>query len=183
MQVIHPLTMRHIQSADIPLRIKNVKNPNGPGTMIYPSENSSTSSSRRISPDRRAFMDAHGYEGIEQSRRTPTAITSKTNIIVLNISPNGSANRFQFMSEVIGRLATAQVVPDLMCTSEQSMSFAIHSNSKTQQTDILTNVGNVTVLDDMAIVSVIGHKMKNMVGIAGTQLREWFIMSFLTMNI
>lgn len=133
--------MKHLQSANIPLRIKNVKSPQGPGTMIYPSENANA---RRLSPDRRAFMDAHGYDGDDQSRRTPTAITSKNEVTVINIVPNGSTQRYQFLFEVLRCLAARQVVPDLMCTSEQSMSFAIHCETKTgDMISALTALGNV----------------------------------------
>jgi aspartate kinase len=146
--------MKHIQSANIPLRIKNVKSPQGPGTMIYPSENgpeggSGSNSPRRLSPDRRAFMDANGYEGDNQSRRTPTAITSRKEVTVMNIVPNGSTQRYQFLSEVLSCMSSRQVVPDLMCTSEQSMSFAIHDDAKTGRWEEvmseLTRLGNVRI--------------------------------------
>ncbi|GME94331.1 unnamed protein product [Ambrosiozyma monospora] len=39
-EVIHPFTMEQVIKAKIPIRIKNVENPNGEGTIIYP-ENTS----------------------------------------------------------------------------------------------------------------------------------------------
>lgn len=145
--------MKHLQSANIPLRIKNVKRPEGPGSTIYPSEKTSRGSpTRRLSPDRRAFMDAHGYEGEDDqtlSRRTPTAITSKTEIALINFLPSGTTtNKYEHLSEVLSRLVSLKVIPDLMCTSEQSVSFAVHMEAGAASVDdiasSLGSLGNVS---------------------------------------
>lgn len=88
-EVIHPLTIEQIDGAGIPLRLKNVMNPQGAGTIIHPSQ--STSFSRELpattetSPvhvdntsfakSKITFMTANGYYGPSQYRRKPTAVT------------------------------------------------------------------------------------------------------------
>jgi aspartate kinase len=141
--------MKHLQSANIPLHLKNVNSPQGLGTLIFPSDKTSQSNSRRASPDRRAFMNAHGYEGEDQSRRTPAAITSKKGIALINLVPNGTTNKYELLAEVISRLARLKIVPDLLCTSEQSVSFAIPIGSCSTTVDEIAEeiecFGNVSV--------------------------------------
>ena len=93
-------------------------------------------------------MNAHGYEGDEQRRRTPTAITSKNGMVLVNVVPNGTASKFEFLTGVISRLAQLKVVPDLMCTSEQSVSFAISPASRAISIDEL-----VAEIEHLGIVS------------------------------
>jgi aspartate kinase len=40
-EVIHPFTMEQVIRAQIPIRIKNVMNPQGSGTVIFPDQQSS----------------------------------------------------------------------------------------------------------------------------------------------
>lgn len=89
-EVIHPLTIEQIDDAGIPLRLKNVANPQGSGTIIYPSTSEVcphepsgllpsqglTESNLYSSNDKPSFMIANGYFGPGQYRRKPTAVTS-----------------------------------------------------------------------------------------------------------
>lgn len=89
-EVIHPLTIEQIDGASIPVRLKNVMNPSGDGTIIHASQKSppsprleetSTESlepedEARVAVSKTTFMTANGYYGPSQHRRKPTAVTT-----------------------------------------------------------------------------------------------------------
>jgi aspartate kinase len=88
-EVLHPLTIEQIDGAGIPLRLKNVMDPQGMGTIIHPSSRVSLPFSAVETPPRTpkherdveaagaklSFMAANGYYGPNQYRRKPTAVT------------------------------------------------------------------------------------------------------------
>ncbi|KAG4438651.1 hypothetical protein IFR05_005868, partial [Cadophora sp. M221] len=192
-EVIHPFTMDQVRQASIPLRLKNVKNPAGSGTIIYPSQSGvstpssssvAISSSTPTTPPLNAFipntntrissfMSANGYYGTSQSRRAPTALTTKGSIILVNIQSNRTTKSHGFLAEVFNRLDALGAVADLITSSEQSVSLALSGLQEEGEGEIqrvlgsLRKCGGVRVVRDVAIVSVIGHWMRNKVGIAG----------------
>jgi aspartate kinase len=130
--------MEQIRHANIPLRLKNVINPEGTGTIIYPSQSSGTSSPKsESSEDSRSgyipnsgissFMIANGYYGESQSRRTPTALTSKESIVLINVQSNRERKSHGFLAHVFQILNEMKAVADLITSSEQSVSLAISS--------------------------------------------------------
>jgi aspartate kinase len=170
--------MEQIRRADIPLRIKNVKNPDGNGTIIYPSPSNPISRNQStmslpLTPSNgvSSFMSANGYYGISQSRRTPTAITTKDSVVLINIQSNRQRKCPEFLAQVFHVLNQNDTVTDLITSSEQSVSLAISSLDTGEKivnlVSELEKCGNVEIFRGMAIVSIIGHKMRNMVGIAG----------------
>ncbi|RFU30812.1 hypothetical protein B7463_g5523, partial [Scytalidium lignicola] len=188
-EVIHPLTMEQIRNAKIPLRIKNVKNPNGSGTIIYPHQNynrntdslpsslaSSVESLASLVDGVSSFMSANGYYGEDRNRRTPTALTTKDSIILMNIVSLRQTKSHGFLAQVFAKLDELHVVADLITSSEQSVSVALASLDEALKIDrlilSLEKIGKIEILENMSIVSVIGHKMRNMVGIAGQIFSE-----------
>lgn len=173
--------MEQIRNANIPLRIKNVKNPEGHGTIIYPSRSGgstptfedSNSDTHLSDAAISSFMSANGYYGASQSRRAPTALTTKDSIVLVNIQSNRQIKSHGFLAQVFRKLDELDVVADLITSSEQSVSLAISSLDGIESANTnrliksLEKCGKVEVLSEMTIVSVIGHKMRNMVGIAG----------------
>jgi len=131
-------------------------------------------SSRSNSPAG-GFMAANGYYGSNQARRAPTALTSKDAIVLVNIQSNRQAKSHGFLARVFSVLDELKVTADLITSSEQSVSLALLNvdNANGEEEGIknlvksLEKCGKVDVQKGMAIVSVIGHKMRNMVGIAG----------------
>lgn len=163
-------------------------NPVGAGTIIYPSTPSSppsgnNSTSVSSSPERysseditniltakTAFMMANGYYGESNYRRSPTAVTVKEGITVLNIRSNGTSRPQTFLSRVGEILERHDITIDLISSSQQMLSLAVYSNKSNRLKDATSEVaclGIVSAIKHMSIVSVVGHKMRNMVGIAG----------------
>ncbi|RSL50077.1 hypothetical protein CEP54_012128 [Fusarium duplospermum] len=133
------------------------------------------------------FMLQNGYHGAQQERRRPTAVTVKDSIILVNIACNRNTKSYGLLSGVFGRLEELGVNVDLVSTSERNVSVAFQAFdekdniSQRLRTELEkcgkasqraiddaceANLNQVIVTKDMAIVSVIGHKMRNKVGIA-----------------
>ena len=139
-QVIHPLTMEQIRNVHVPLRLKNVNNPTGAGTIIYPSTTPSSSpysiprtpkSHSGTSTPLSTFMTANGYHGDTQHRRTPTAVTVKDSIIVINVLSHRNIKSYGFLAQIFERLDHHKIVVDLITTSEKSISLAVSSADDT----------------------------------------------------
>lgn len=170
-EVIHPLTVEQIDTAGMLLRLKNVMNPQGDGTIIFPhaSSQSAIPDTDTSTTAKAAFMTKHGYYGPNSSRRTPTAVTAKDGVCVLNIRSNGTAPPASFFSRITTILERHSITIDLISSSQQMLSLAVYyanSSSISDAIDELEALGSVSLVKNMSIVSVVGHKMRNMVGTA-----------------
>jgi len=182
-EVIHPFTMEQVIRAKIPIRIKNVENPKGSGTIIYPDEGFPRGLD--TAPPEKELVDE---EREKKEGRMPTAVTIKDNIIVLNIHSNRKTISHGFLARIFGTLDRSGVVVDLISTSEVHVScHSIASRRKpadSMQVSMamqdfhakhrldrliadLQRIGDVTVSRDMAVLSLIGRNMRNAIGSAG----------------
>lgn len=191
--------MEQLDAAGIPLRLKNVTNSPGPGTIIYPSTSEGLKTERPISLTptaaaedkiyssnwKNSFMLTNGYYGPGQYRRRPTAITSvcsprircisaiancsqKDQIDILNIRSHGTTSRQRFLSRVSACLEEHDMTIDLINSSQQTLSVAVpapHCLSLERSVSDMEKLGAVTVITNLSIVSIIGHKMRNVVAI------------------
>ncbi|CAG8433694.1 11268_t:CDS:2 [Ambispora gerdemannii] len=187
-EVIHPLTMNQVIRARIPVRIKNVENPQGQGTVIFPdikltSENGDSGINNDNNGSVTLFKNGHttpphiprllfenGYQH-DMTRRHPTAVTIKNNIIVINIHSYRKVASYGFFASIFITLDKYGIVVDLISTSEVhvSMAFCVEVSERDLQNAIgeLRKLGSVDILKNQAILSLVGKQMKNMVGIAG----------------
>ncbi|KAI1768819.1 aspartate kinase [Hypoxylon sp. FL1150] len=192
-EVIHPLTMDQISDACIPLRLKNVFKPSGHGTIIYPSatsispispispsSSSSTSSLTRATIPLSSFMLENGYHGSQQERRRPTAVTVKDDILLVNVVCNRNTKSQGFLTQVFDRLERNKIPVDLVATSERHVSLAVRAPPTAAAAvgssdpgalllllrEEFERFGHVAVSPNMAIVTVVGHKMRNMTGVS-----------------
>ena len=184
-EVIHPFTMEQVIRARIPIRIKNVMNPRGNGTVIF--------------PDSPSELDAAGsglHPKLFRSRSTtllladrrrpkrPTAVTVKHKILVINVHSNKRSLSHGFFAKIFSTLDKWRLSIDLISTSEVHVSMALHSEAPLYDGDgedefriinkdledavsELRNYGTVDIIPEMAILSLVGKQMKNMIGIAG----------------
>ncbi|KAK9458338.1 Aspartate/glutamate/uridylate kinase [Dipodascopsis uninucleata] len=168
-EVIHPFTMEQVIRARIPIRIKNVENPSGDGTIIFPDN---ISRKGEVTPPHPPIaLERVSSSFFNSRKREPTAITTKSNIIVLNVHSNKRFHSHGFLAEIFGILHKWQLVVDLISTSEVHVSMAMHSEVKDyllrDAVDELRRLGSVDVISNMTIVSLVGKEMKQLVGIAG----------------
>ncbi|KAH8829789.1 Aspartate/glutamate/uridylate kinase [Flagelloscypha sp. PMI_526] len=180
-EVVHPFTMEQVIRRDIPIRIKNVMNPQGNGTVIQPeglavTPDSSNPPSPSPSNIMTPFTLSAATKALASSQshhpRLPTAVTIKEHILVLNVSSNRRMVSHGFLASVFGTLDKFGVVVDLISTSQVYVSMAIESQSlSTKVRDRLVRElerhGTVTLKLDMSILSLVGTQMRSMVGIAG----------------
>ncbi|KAF8647221.1 hypothetical protein AX16_006841 [Volvariella volvacea WC 439] len=213
-EVVHPFVMEQVIRKKIPIRIKNVDNPAGGGTVIHPdpdiditqiaefgsdlltgvpfrlttSAPTSTPSSTTTSPQvsfipyttsptpPSASQSLTATLGFDQpshhDRRLPTAVTIKEHIIIINIHSNRKSVSHGFLAGIFGVLDRFGVVVDLISTSEVHVSMAIEEEGLQRKlvdrlVRELQKSGTVSTHRDMAILSLVGKQMRNMVGIAG----------------
>ena len=158
----------------IPIRIKNVKNPRGEGTIVKPDP--------LLAPDQ--TLQRHQQNGTCNGTKTngtghksnkpkrPTAVTIKDKISIINIHSNKRSIAHTFLARLFAILNKHRVSVDLISTSEVHVSVAVHmGNAEMTNFDAavkdLGDCGDVSVLHGLAILSLVGAEMKNMIGISG----------------
>ncbi|KAL4890399.1 Aspartate/glutamate/uridylate kinase [Aspergillus ambiguus] len=180
-EVIHPFTMEQVIRARIPIRIKNVMNPKGDGTVIYPD---SPAELEKTAPghDPRLFR-ARSHSFMQRPKR-PTAVTIKHKILVINVHSNKRSLSHGFFAGIFSVLDRWRLSIDLISTSEVHVSMALHSEMpllngvgrdeyQIIDDDLkgalrdLQAYGTVDIIPEMAILSLVGKQMKNMIGVAG----------------
>ncbi|KAI3400198.1 hypothetical protein diail_4083 [Diaporthe ilicicola] len=166
-EVIHHLTMDQVIKADppIPVRIKNVKNPRGEGTIVIPDP--VLAPGQQLKRSRPSQINL-----VRQTPKRPTAVTIKDKISVINVHSNKRSIAHGFFARVFSILNSYKISVDLISTSEVHVSMAVHlPNSEAVMFDNarkeLEDCGDVSVLHEMAILSLVGADMKNMIGVAG----------------
>lgn len=165
-EVIHHLTMDQVIKAEppIPIRIKNVRNPRGNGTVIVPD--------LVQSPAQQIKRSRPSEISLRKTPKRPTAVTIKDNITVINVHSNKRSISHGFFAKVFSILNKHRISVDLISTSEVHVSMAIHQAGSSihhfeKATRELEECGDVSILLDMAILSLVGAEMKNMIGVAG----------------
>lgn len=153
-EVIHPFTMEQVIRASIPIRIKNVENPLGGGTIIFPDPDSS---SEGDSPGSSINGDMASGQSIndQELRRGPTAVTIKDDILVLSIKSNRKTISHGFFARIFAILDRYGIIVDLISTSEVHVSMAINGSIRHHVLDRLTKelkvVGEVSFIRSFII--------------------------------
>ncbi|KAK3940811.1 Aspartate/glutamate/uridylate kinase [Diplogelasinospora grovesii] len=167
-EVIHHLTMDQVIKAQppIPIRIKNVKNPRGDGTIVKPDP--------LLAPGQQIQRPRQPSDPtLRVKPKRPTAVTIKDKISIINIHSNKRSIAHTFLARVFSILNQHRISVDLISTSEVHVSIAVHTGNSEMNGNFdnaisdLKDCGDVSVLHDMAILSLVGAEMKNMRGIAG----------------
>ena len=183
-EVIHPFTMEQVIRARIPIRIKNVKNPRGSGTVIKPDKLEKPGSSIACHGSMLFRTRSASLLSEDQRPKRPTAVTIKHQIIVINVHSNKRSLSHGFFAKIFSTLDKWRLSVDLISTSEVHVSMALHSDSalvsggdedeeRIVDHDLrgaieeLKRYGTVDITDGMAILSLVGRQMKDMEGCAG----------------
>ncbi|KAG1374554.1 hypothetical protein G6F60_009593 [Rhizopus arrhizus] len=153
-EVIHPFTMEQVIRAEIPIRIKNVENPSGSGSVIFPDR-----ANKFIRPDKALHL------------RRPAAVTVKDKICVLNVQSNRKNVSHGFLAKIFTALDEYNIIVDLISTSQMHVSMALSPDvteeSLRKALVDLEKLGTVDIIRDMAIISLVGKQMRNTIGVAG----------------
>jgi aspartate kinase len=193
-EVIHPFTMEQVIKARIPIRIKNVLKPRGQGTVILPDAESLADP---IRPKLFRGRSSSSVNSLYQPKR-PTAVTIKHSIVVINIHSNRRTRAHGFLANIFSILDKHHLSVDLISSSEVHVSMALHSEysmlsgSSNDSAELkiqdlrlhgavedLAKLGNVDIVSDMAIVSLVGKQLKNMYVFCSFKLSTVFLAQIL----
>ena len=174
-EVIHPFTMEQVIKAKIPIRIKNVDNPAGPGTIIFPDNIARRGEETPPHPPA-AYETLPSSYIASHAKRSATAITAKLDIVVINIHSNKKTLSHGFLAHIFTTLDNYKLVVDLISTSEVhvSMALQIQPDQEHQLKNAileLRKMGTLDVTRNMAIVSLVGKQLVNFIGIAGNMFK------------
>ena len=179
-EVIHPFTMDQVIKANIPIRIKNVMNPRGHGTVVVPDPEDELRTRRPGLFRNRSTSAAN----LNQRPKRPTAVTIKRGITVLNVHSKQRTRAHGFLMSIFRILDAHNLSVDLISSSEVHVSMALHSeisllsdNGEEEMriesaalqgaVDDLGVWGDVDLVPGMAIISLVGRQLRSMVGISG----------------
>ncbi|KAK3076113.1 hypothetical protein LTS18_013882, partial [Coniosporium uncinatum] len=186
-EVIHPFTMEQVIHARIPIRIKNVMNPRNAGTIIVPDAKDQEHNVKHPLHTPPRLFRTRSVSSVMLASKTPkrpTAVTIKHGIVVLNVHSNKRTRAHGFLMNIFSILDKWHLSVDLISSSEVHVSMALHSENamlsgggeeelKIQDEDLrgaveqLSKWGSIDLVGNMAIVSLVGKQLKNMVGISG----------------
>ncbi|EHA22469.1 aspartokinase [Aspergillus niger ATCC 1015] len=160
---------------------KNVMNPRGDGTVIFPD---STFELEKTTPGHDPRLFRTRSPSLVQRPKRPTAVTIKHKILVINVHSNKRSLSHGFFAGIFSVLDRWRLSIDLISTSEVHVSMALHSEMpllngvgrdeyQVIDEDLkgalrdLQRYGTVDIIPEMAILSLVGKQMKNMIGVAG----------------
>lgn len=181
-EVIHPFTMDQVIRAYIPIRIKNVMNPRNEGTVIIPDP--AESRERPSTPVFRSRSTSNLSTLLLGKPKRPTAVTIKPSITVLNVHSKKRTRAHGFLMSIFSILDRHGLSVDLISSSEVHVSMALHSESALLSgqgeeemqiessalrgaVEDLSTWGDVDLVPNMAIISLVGKQLKSMVGVSG----------------
>jgi len=142
-KVLHPATIKPAVEKGIPVRILNSFNPTAPGTVV------------RRPPDE------------EASAGEPRAVAFKKGITVILISQPRMLMAHGFVARVFDVFNRHRAPVDLIATSEVSISLTVDSPASVPAVrEDLATLGEVQVLPQMAIVSLVGRGFVRRSGLA-----------------
>ena len=146
-KVLHPLTIKPAIEQGIPVRILNTMRPDSPGTIIKADKEIDRS---------------------DEDKRPICAIAAKKGITALFISSYKMLMAHGFLKKVFDIFDRHSTSIDLIATSEVSVSLTV---DRTDDLDSiirdLKDLGDVRILTDVSIVSVVGRQFRDKSGIAG----------------
>ena len=94
-------------------------------------------------------MTSNGYRGELHRRRTPTALTVKDSIIIINVLSYRNKNSHRVLAQIFGILDHHRIVVDLITTAEKSVSLAVSALEETtaikQAAEELEKLGTVSI--------------------------------------
>ncbi len=131
-RVIHPSTIQPAVNKNIPVIVKNTRNPAAPGTKIT-SENKSA--------------------GLK-------AIAFKQGITLVNITSSRMLLAYGFLRKIFEVFEKYKTAVDLISTSEVSVSVTIDQLDRLDEiTNDLTGIANVNVETEMSIICLVGQEL------------------------
>ena len=135
-EVLHPIAMQPAIRSQIPVRVKNSYNPAAVGTAITQER--------------------------DKAHTLVTAITSKSNVQLIDIVSTRMLGQYGFLSEVFNVFRECEVSVDVIASSEVSLSLTLDKKQREKYDtgkllDKLNKFADTTVFEDRAIVTLISN--------------------------
>ena len=150
-QVLHPGTIFPVRAKDIPVNIRNTNDPDAPGTMIQ--EKFDTDSD----PD-----------------RVITGITGKKDFSIITMFKRGMTNQVGVLRRVLSVLERHNISVDFVPNGIDNVSLVMPTETIAPHLyKVLAEIqqevepDRLEVLDQVAIVAAVGHRMESRPGISG----------------
>ncbi|MBL8863580.1 MAG: aspartate kinase [Planctomycetes bacterium] len=139
-KVLHPATMAPAVKAGIPIRVLNTWRPAEPGTRVVSS----------LAPDERRVK----------------SIATKGHIAAVNVVASEMMFQYGFLERIADAFARHEVVVDVIATSEVSVALTVDAAADLRPVVAdLAAFSEVSVVRDLALVSVVGEELRDGLGI------------------
>jgi aspartate kinase len=141
-KVLHPKTIFPSVSKNIPVRVLNTFNPSSKGTLIL--------------------------KGGKQNGEVVKAITSKSNVILINVSSTRMLGAYGFLEQLFAIFGKYKQSVDVISTSEVSVSMTLNNEGNIDKIiKELQGIADVKITRGKSIICVIGEGMRKTVGVLG----------------
>ena len=143
-KVLHPKTIAPATQKKIPIRIKNSRNPESPGTLII--------------------------DRVERTKGIPTAITCKKDIILIDLHSTAMLAAYGYLASIFEVFRNFRVSVDMISTTEVSVSLTIdnlHEKVLEPVVEELAKFARVRAMKNKSLICVIGEGLKSAPGRTG----------------
>ena len=140
-KVLHPATMVPAVARNIPIRVLNSFHPEFPGTVVV--------------------------ARLEGEARRVKSIATKDRIVAVNVVAAPMLLQFGFLERIADVFARHEIVIDMIATSEVSVAMTTDEGARLEPVVAeLATFSEVSVVRDLALVSVVGEELKDKAGFA-----------------
>ena len=150
-QVLHPGTIFPVREKDIPVNIRNTNDPDAPGTMIQ-----------------------EKFDTDSDPQRVITGITGKKDFSIITMFKRGMTNQVGVLRRVLTVLERHNISVDFVPNGIDNVSLVMPTETIAPHLyNILAEIqrdvepDRLEVLDQVAIVAAVGHRMESRPGISG----------------
>lgn len=144
-KVLHPATMVPALRKNVPIRVLNSFRPEFPGTLVV--------------------------ARLEGAARRVKSIASKDHIVAINIVAAPMLLQFGFLERIAEVFARHEIVIDVIATSEVSVALTTGADARIEPAVAeLARFSEVSVVRDLALVSIVGEELRDHAGIAAAAL-------------
>lgn len=129
-KVLHPATMKPVASAHIPVYVKNIFDPDHPGTKIHHKKN---------------------------EQRWAKAITYLQDIVILTVTSAGEHSGHAFLARFFDELHRLHIPVSAVTTTEAAVSVALQAEYVDDRlSQRFGDAGSVTLQPDQSLISIVG---------------------------
>lgn len=134
-RVLHPSTLKPAAQKDIPVYVRNIFEPDHPGTKIYSKA---------------------------ESNGPVRALTFLEDVVIITVNAPSTLMGYHFLSNVFQTLERHHITVDIVTTTEASVSIALERPDKLELIiSELEEIGEVTQTKQQGLISLIGFGLSN----------------------